>query len=253
MQISASEWVLGDRQTALRRATAAGFHAIELDAVPHADIHQLQDALASAELAVPSLCWAWNSEHELGSPDASSRSGAQDFLLAALEQAHELGSSQVVVLPACRNEPWVDEPRLRGLERAAESISQVLVDAPKGITIALEGLRRSESFLMNTLDHSALLREMIGADDRVGLLADWYHLVTEEIDPIAALQHHAEEITLVHLAARARGPLIETTAGAIELVEQLRTMPSVRSFTLEFTVGDNDASLADARDFASRI
>lgn len=253
MQISASEWVLGDRSTALSRAHGNGFDAIELDAIPGADMDELQDALNVAGLAVPSLCWAWDSERELGSPDAASRAGAQSFLRGALEQAHELGATQVVVLPACRNEPWIDEPRIRGLERAAESISRVLPDAPAGVTIALEGLRRSESFLMNTLDHSALLREMIGIDERVGLLADWYHLVTEELDPIEAMRRHAEHITLVHLAARARGPLVESSPCSDELVEQLRSMPSVRSLTLEFDVGEDDEALRQALAFADSI
>ena len=253
MRISVSEWVLGDRPTAIRRASAAGFGAIELDAVPGIEIAALQDQLTAAGLDVPSLCWAWDSESELGSPDVDSRTRAQTYLRGALEQAHALGAAQVVVLPACRNEPWADEPRLRGMERAAAAIAEVLADAPDGVTIALEGLRRSESFLMNTLDHSALVRSMIGDDARVGLLADWYHLVVEEVDPLAAMQAHAEEITLVHLAATARGPLLASSTGAAELTAQLRRMPRVGSYTIEYTVGDDDAALAESLVFAQSV
>lgn len=252
MLISASEWVLGDRPTALRRARAAGFTAIELDALPGEDLSALRDQLAEAELTVPSMCWSWNSDNELGSPDAASRAAAQDYLRASLEQAHELGASQLVVIPACRKEPWADEPRIRGLERAAAAIVEVLSDSPAEVSLALEGLRREESFLMNTLEHSALLRTMIG-DDRVGLLADWYHLVAEEIDPIAELRRHASEITLVHLAATQRGPLLANSVGVEPLVEQLRTMPLVRSLTLEFVVRDDDALLAASLAFAAEL
>lgn len=253
MLISASEWVLGDRPTALRRAAAAGFTAIELDAVPGADLDALRDQLSAAGLAVPSLCWSWNSQNELGSPDAASRAGAQEYLRAALEQAHELGAAELVVIPACRKEPWIDEPRIRGLERAAASISEVLKDAPADVTLALEGLRREESFLMNTLDHSALLKSMIG-DDRVGLLADWYHLVAEEIDPIASLREHAADITLVHLAATERGPLLASSIGVTELAEQLRIMPAVHSYTLEFIIdASDDALLAESIAFANSL
>jgi len=253
MLISASEWVLGDRPTALRRASAAGFSAIELDAVPGADLDELRDQLAEAKLSVPSLCWSWNSENELGSPDASSRAGAQAYLHAALEQAHELGATQLVVIPACRKEPWADEPRIRGLERAAASIAAILPDAPAGVSLALEGLRREESFLMNTLDHSALLRSMI-ADDRVGLLADWYHLVAEEIDPMASLREHAENITLVHLAATERGPLVASSTYAVELAEELRAMPAIGSYTLEFMIGEsNDEQLVESLAFAATL
>ncbi|SDQ58097.1 sugar phosphate isomerase/epimerase [Microbacterium sp. cf332] len=253
MRISASEWVLGDRPTAIRRAAAAGFDAIELDAIPGIDIAALQDDLAAAGLAVPSMCWAWNSESELGSPDPASRARAQTYLRGALEQAHELGASQIVVLPACRKDPWTDEPRIRGLERAAASIAEVLPDTPSDVGIALEGLRRIESFLMNTLDHSALVRSMIGHDDRVGLLADWYHVVVEEIDPVASMRQHAEAISLVHLAATERGPLLADSVGAAELAAQLRDMPAVRSYTIEYNVGDDDAALAQSLIFARSV
>lgn len=253
MFISASEWVLGDRPTAFRRARAAGFDAIELDATPDADVERLRADLDEAGLRVPSLCWAWNSESELGSPDAASRLRAQEYLRGSLELAHELGTSQLVVLPACRSTAWtLDEIRLRGIERAAASISEVLADAPTDVTLALEGLRRSESFLMNSLADSDRLRTMIG-DDRVGLLADVYHLAYEELDPIESLQRHADAITLVHLAAPARGPLLATTPGVDALVEQLRIMPGVRSVTLEFEVGDDDEALAASHRFAASI
>ncbi|RUR01763.1 sugar phosphate isomerase/epimerase family protein [Labedella endophytica] len=253
MFISASEWVLGDRPTAFRRAREAGFDAIELDATPDVDVARLRDELAEAGLIVPSLCWAWNSESELGSPDPASRARAQAYLRASLELAHELGTSQLVVLPACRNTAWtLDEIRLRGLERAAASISEVLVDAPADVSLALEGLRRSESFLMNSLADSDRLRTMID-DDRAGLLADVYHLAYEELDPIESLQRYAEKITLVHLAAPARGPLLGTTPGVDAIVDQVRAMPGVRSVTLEFEVGDDDAALADSHRFAASI
>ncbi|WP_166408779.1 sugar phosphate isomerase/epimerase family protein [Labedella phragmitis] len=253
MLISASEWVLGDRPTALRRARAAGFDAIELDATPGVDVDRLKHELTEAELSVPSLCWAWNSEDELGSPDADSRRRAQRYLLGSLELAHELGASQLVTLPACRKVAWtLDETRMRGIERAADSISEVLADAPAEVSLALEGLRREESFLMNSLADADVLRSMID-DDRVGLVADVYHLAYEELDPIASLQRFADVITLVHLAEPTRTPLLATSPGVSGLVDQLRVMPGIRSATLEFEVGDDDAALAASVVFARTL
>lgn len=253
MLISASEWVLGDRPTAFRRARAAGFDAIELDATPGVDLAQLRDDLAAAELSVPSLCWGWSSERELGSPDAASRRAAQDYLLGSLELAREVGASQLVVIPACRNVAWDDsEPRIRGLERAGAAIAEVLADAPTEVSLALEGLHREESFLMNTLGDAETLRSMID-DARVGLVADLYHMVHEELDAVEALRRHIDVISLVHLAAPKRGPLLATTPGVDALVAQLRAMPDVRSGTLEFIVRDDDALLADSVTFARSI
>lgn len=252
MLISASEWVLGDRPAALRRAQAAGFTAIELDAAPETNLERLQQDLAEAGLQVPSLCWAWNSESELGSPNALSRLAAQQYLLGALEQAQQLGATQVVVVPACREVPWRDEPRIRGIERAAAAISEVMPDAPAGVGIALESLRRNESFLMNTLDESDQLRSLIG-DARVGLLADVYHMAHEEHDLIHAMKEHSASITLVHFAAKERGPLLGTSPGSDQIVSQLRKMPSTRSITLEFEVGNDDAALVESLAFAKSI
>jgi sugar phosphate isomerase/epimerase len=253
MLISSSEWVLGDRPTALARTRAAGFDAIELDATPGVDLARLRDDLAEAGLVVPSLCWGWSSERELGSPDAASRRTAQEYLRDSLELAASLGASQLVVLPACRNTPWDDdEPRERGLERAGAAIAEVLADAPADVTVALEALHREESFLMNTLDDAQRLRALVG-DARVGLVADLYHMVHEEDDMLAALRRHADAITLVHLAARERGPLLASTPGIEAIVAELRALPSARSATLEFLVRDDDALLAESIAFARTL
>lgn len=253
MLISSSEWVLGDRPTAFRRSCEAGFEAIELDATPGVDVARLSDDLAADGLVVPSLCWGWSSERELGSPDGASRRAAQDYLLGSLELAEELGASQLVVIPACRNTPWdADEPRERGLERAGSAIAEVLADAPAKVSLALEGLHREESFLMNTLGDANHLRSLID-DRRVGLVADLYHMVHEEDDLIASLHEHRDVVTLVHLAARERGPLLAETPGVDALLRALRDLPAVRSATLEFLVRDDDALLAESVAFAKTI
>jgi sugar phosphate isomerase/epimerase len=253
MIIAASEWVLGDRLVAFRRARNAGFTAIELDAIPGTDIDALRASLNEFGLAVPSLCWMWNAENELGSPEASSRLAAQKYLLASLEQARELGATQLVVIPACRSVPWDHhESRHRGIERAADSISAVLTDAPENILLALESLRREESFLMNTLDESDHLRRMLD-DRRVRLLADVYHMAHEEDDMIGALRAHAEHVSLLHFAAPERGPMLPTSPGIDGLVDSIRTIDSIQSMTLEFIVGEDDALLARGLDFAATV
>ncbi len=148
MQIASSEWVLGDRSRALARTAAAGLTAIELDARPDLDSATVRRSLDQHCLTAPSLCWQWNPDAELGSPDRASRSAAQRYLRGALEQAAELGSGQLVVVPACRETPWQDEPRQAGIERAAAAIREVLVDAPAQVGLSIEALSTDESFLL---------------------------------------------------------------------------------------------------------
>ena len=67
-----------------------------------------------------------------------------------------------------------------------------------------------------------------------------------------AAQRHADAVTLVHLAATDRGPLVAAAPQAAELVPVLRTLPAVRSYTLEYTVTD-DGGLVDSLAFARSV
>jgi sugar phosphate isomerase/epimerase len=246
--IASSEWVLGDRDQALSRTLAAGLTAIELDARPELDADKLRSHLAEQGLTVPSMCWRWAPEAELGSPDPGSRAAAQRYLLGAMTQAADLGASQVVVIPACRTTPWQDEPREAGIERAASAIREVLTDAPPDVRLSLEALRTDESFLLNTLDEADELRAMVD-DDRAALLADLYHLVVLEgpLDEVVAA--HADRISLVHFAAADRSGVTAATPRVDEVVATLRAAGFAGSVTLEYVVPD-DVDLARAAAFA---
>ncbi|GAS98311.1 xylose isomerase domain protein TIM barrel [Mycolicibacterium canariasense] len=239
IEIASSEWVLGHRDQALLRTAAAGLTAVELDARPDLDTESVRLALSEHGLSAPSLCWQWNPDAELGSPDGASRRGAQRYLAAALEQAEHLGATQLVVVPACREIPWQDEPRQTGIERAASAIREVLRDAPARVQLALEALRTDESFLLNTLDEADQLREMID-DDRVTLLADLYHLADLDghLDEIVGA--HAEKISLVHFAAADRTKVTAATLRIAEVISVLTAAGFDGSVTLEYTVPDDD-------------
>jgi sugar phosphate isomerase/epimerase len=248
IQIAASEWVLGDRDQALLRTAAAGLTAVELDARPDLDAESVRLALSEHGLSAPSLCWQWNPAGELGSPDGASRLGAQRYLAGAMEQAEHLGATQLVVVPACREIPWRDEPRQAGIERAASAISEVLRDAPARVQLSVEALRTDESFLVNTLDEADQLRAMID-DDRVALLADLYHLADLDghLDEIVGA--HADKISLVHFAAADRTRVTSATVRVAEVISVLAAAGFDGSVTLEYTVPD-DADLRQAAAFA---
>jgi sugar phosphate isomerase/epimerase len=249
--IASSEWVLGDRKQALSRTLGAGLSAIELDARPELDDEELRLGLAEQGITVPSMCWRWDPEAELGSPDGASRLAAQRYLLGAMTQTAHLGATQLVVIPACRSTPWQDEPRRACLERAASAVREVLPDAPANVRLSLEALRTDESFVMNTLDEADELRVLID-DDRAALLADLYHLSALDgpLDEIVAA--HAPMISLVHFAAPDRARVTASTPRTHEVVDVLRTAGFDGSVTLEYVVPD-DADLAQAVAFAQDV
>lgn len=250
MQIASSEWVLGDRSRALARTAAVGLTAIELDARPDLDSATVRRSLDQHCLTAPSLCWQWNPDAELGSPDRASRSAAQRYLRGALEQAAELGSGQLVVVPACRETPWQDEPRQAGIERAAAAIREVLADAPAQVGVSIEALRTDESFLLNTLDEADELRVLID-DERAALLADLYHLAALDGPLDRVIGAHADTVSLVHFAAADRARVAPGTPGIAAVISTLTRAGFAGSVTLEYTVPD-DADLAQAAAFATQ-
>lgn len=251
IQIASSEWVLGDRDQAMTRTAAAGLTVVELDARPDLDTQSVRLALLERGLSAPSLCWQWNPEAELGSPEHTSRLGAQRYLAGALEQAEHLGAVQLVVVPACREIPWQTEPRQTGIERAAAAIREVLCDAPAGVQLSIEALRTDESFLLNTLDEADELRVMID-DDRVALLADLYHLADLDGDLAEIVGAHADKISLVHFAAADRSKVSSTTPQVAEVISVLAAAGFDGSVTLEYTVPDDD-DLRQAAAFAVQM
>lgn len=202
--LAVSEWVLGERDTAIARARAAGFTAIEINAGPPAGWAPVRETMEAAGLVAPSLCWAWNTSEELGSPDPASRRAAQHYLATALRQAESFGAARVVVVPVCRAEPYSDEPNEAVLDRAASAIADVLRDAPATVGIAIEPLNRTESFVVRTLADGEALRARID-DPRAAILADVYHMHLEETDLLGALREHLDRVALVHFASADRG------------------------------------------------
>lgn len=250
VHIASSEWVLGDRDQALARTAAAGLTSIELDARPDLDSEAVRVDLAEHGLSAPSLCWQWNPEAELASPDRSSRLDAQRYLRAAMEQAEHLGATQLVVIPACREDPWQDEPRQACIERAASAIREVLRDAPAQVRLCIEALRTDESFLVNTLDEADHLRVLID-DDRATLLADLYHLAALDGDLDEIVGVHADKVSLVHFAAADRAKVSPGTPRIAEVISVLRSAGFDGSVTLEYVVPDDD-DLTQAARFATQ-
>lgn len=240
--IAVSEWVLGDRETAIARAQLAGFDAIEINAGPESGWAAVREAMDAAGLVAPSLCWAWNTSDELGSPDPARRLAAQQYLGTALRQAEAFGAARVVVVPVCRAEPYSSEPNEAVLDRAASAIAEVLRDAPAAVGIAIEPLNRTESFVVRTLADGDALRLRVD-DPRASILADVYHMHLEETSLLDALAEHIDQVGLVHFAAADRGVPRPDVIDFAALISMLSTYGYGGSITMECQ-HSTDATLA---------
>lgn len=136
---------------------------------------------------------------DLAHPEKKVRKTARDYYLRLLDYAAELGSPLI----GCHGAVG----RLRAIsgqakeERLlAEEVSVLSARAEElGLRIALEGLNRYESHLLNTAAALRSFADEVGSS-AVGILLDTYHMNIEEGDLVGAIQTAGKKLFLFHVA-----------------------------------------------------
>ncbi|MCH8876950.1 MAG: sugar phosphate isomerase/epimerase [Chloroflexi bacterium] len=138
-------------------------------------------------------------------PDPEERSRAMDELSEAIELAGRIGAEGVVYVPHFFNpllpdlSPYktaieLERALLRAqLESLAESADRAKVQ------LWVEPVNREETHLLNRLEQAASLIEPL-AYDRLGIVADLFHMAHEEPDIPAAILDNRAHIGHIHLA-----------------------------------------------------
>lgn len=201
--ISVTQWIFGAEplEATARRLAELGYDGIELsgepDLVTAAGAWEIVEPLG---LAVTSICGIYTPERDLSHPDPTVRCAAIDYVRRCAELGAALGAGVVIVVPTAvgRTQPIEDEQS--EWNWAVESIAEAAgAIPPEGPRIVLEALNRYETYLVNSLERADELRRAV-ASDRVGLMADIFHMNIEEEDVVAAVRAHAAQIGHVHLA-----------------------------------------------------
>ena len=198
MRYGVCSWILGDTPLLLvaELLSGLGYSGIELfgdwDRYP---AHVARRVLSEHGLSVFSLT---PTNVDLAYPDSVIREKARDYYLRLLDHAAELGSPLI----GCHGAVG----RLRAIsgqakeERLlAEEVSVLSARAEElGLRIALEGLNRYESHLLNTAVALRSFVDKVGSS-AVGILLDTYHMNIEEQDLTGAIRAAGRDLFLFHV------------------------------------------------------
>ena len=190
-------------------AARHGFHGLEV--FPHTaagvPVEELRTALDDHGLALAAVgTGAGGVVHRLAlaDPDPAGRQRAIDYVRAVIELAASFGAPAIVGSIQGRSAPG--EERGEALARLVDSMAQ-LGEAAAAVNgrLVLEPLNRYETDLCNTLAHGGEVIERTGSD-RIGVLADLFHMNIEEADIAASLVAAAPHLGHIHFVDSNRRP-----------------------------------------------
>jgi D-psicose/D-tagatose/L-ribulose 3-epimerase len=171
---------------------AAGFDYIELRtsevaALSDADYEKLAEKLKQIDLPVPVTYLFIPADIKLTGPQAN-KDQQMDYVRRALDRVSKLGATTVVLGsgPARRYpEGFSKEEAFRQLVDFCKRLGPEA--RKRGITIAIEPLRKEESNIINNLAEGLTLVKAV-RDPNIQLNVDYYHLAMEKEDPAIILE-----------------------------------------------------------------
>lgn len=191
------------------RVAAWGFDLIELpiEQVGDWDPARTADALAPLGLGA-TTCAVMTPERDLTTGDAATIAATQAYLRACVDAAARVGSPIVagpMYAPVGRVWRLDATERAATIARLAEGLRPVADYAgSRGVRLALEGLNRYETSLINTVDQALEVIEAVDSP-ALGICLDTFHLNIEEKDPVAATRRAGHRIAHVQACGTDRG------------------------------------------------
>ena len=222
MRYGACSWIFGDTPLpqVAELLSGLGYDGIELfgdwERYPAC---RTQHILSDHGLSVFSLT---PENVDLAHPGSEIRKAARDYYLRLLDYAAELGSSlischgavgRVRAIAGQVQEEHLLSEEVSALSERAEAL---------GLRIALEGLNRYESHLLNTAGALRAFADEVGSS-AVGILLDTYHMNIEEENLAGAIRTAGRDLFLFHVAdsnRRAVGRGHIPFAGILRSLEQ---------------------------------
>ena len=213
-------WTTETGNQAIRATAREGFDLIEIplldpdtfDAASHRRTLQEEQLEATCSLVLPA---------PLHLP--SNPSGAQDFLLRALDKveavgSHYLGGCIGYSLGTLTGQP----PTAAERQAVIDVLGAVAASAQtRGVTLALEACNRYETYMYNTLEDTRATILAVGAPN-LKLHADTYHMNIEENGFITPFERSADVLDYVHMSESHRGLVGSGTVNWDQVWEGLR-------------------------------
>ncbi len=136
-------------------------------------------------------------ETDIGSLDDSYRGRSVEGILEAVELAHIIGASIVVVHPAVGSRGGIEErDRLRAVEK--ESLERITHFArEKDVKICLENMPAGLPFMERSLASGVM--ELVRDHENCGVTFDVAHANTTNVPPETMLEHFGKAVSHVHV------------------------------------------------------
>ena len=170
----------------------AGFDYIELRTSEIAtlsdeDFEKLRERLKQMHLPVPTTYLFIPSEIKITGPQAD-KSKQTDYVIKALDRVSKLGTSTIVFGSGPARRYPDGFPKDKAFRQLVDFCKWLGPEARKrGITIAVEPLRREESNIINNLAEGLTLMKAVN-DPNIQLNVDYYHIAMENEDPAIIVQ-----------------------------------------------------------------
>ena len=203
-----SGWSQQEAARAIDRASASGFHYLEIPLIdPRAiDIGRTREALENAGIT-PVTSLGLGMETDISSDDPAKVSRGEALLYDALSVARDLGSTMLSGVLYSALGKYQKAPTEAGRWNCIHALGRLAEKARvSGMTIGIEPVNRYESNLINSGDDALTLIETIGADNMVVHL-DSYHMNIEEGPPGPLIARLGEKLGYVHINESHRGYL----------------------------------------------
>ncbi len=159
----------------------------EIASLSDADYEKLADKLKQIELPVPVTYLFIPADIKLTGPQVN-KDQQMDYVRRALDRVSKLGTSTVVLGsgPARRYPDGFS--REEAFRQLVDFCKRLGPEARRrGITIAIEPLRKEESNIINSLVEGLQLVKVVH-DSNIQLNVDYYHLAMEKEDPAVILE-----------------------------------------------------------------
>lgn len=161
-----------------------------------------------AGLEVGAICWG-SRNGSLCSEDVSKRQPGIDDLKRAIETAGEMKSPGVIYVPAFNGQTQLTNQEIRAL--LLEFMPPLAEFAKECNTnIIFEPLCRMEAYFLRQVgDGASIARDVLrkaNIDTGIGVMADFYHMDTEETSQMGAIISGGSLLKYVHLAGGVSNP-----------------------------------------------
>ncbi|MGN1064977.1 MAG: sugar phosphate isomerase/epimerase family protein [Thermoguttaceae bacterium] len=161
-----------------------------------------------AGLEVGAICWGSHGG-DLCSEDESKRQPGIDDLKRAIETAGEMKSPGVIYVPAFNGQTKLTNQEIRKwLLEFLPPLAEFAAEC--GTSIIFEPLCRMEAyFLRQVADGASIARDVDAAAGKkggIGVMADFYHMDTEETSQMGAIISGGSYLKYIHLAGGVQQP-----------------------------------------------